>query len=415
MWAAQRSGDDVMRAAILAIGDELTCGYQLDTNSQTISQRLVTIPVDVVLHLGVGDDSAAIRTALEFAIDAAEVIVVTGGLGPTEDDLTRQMIAAHFGLGLVEDARALQLIRERFAQRGGRMPETNRIQAQVPVGSQIIQNSRGTAAGFYLLARGKHIFAVPGVPFEMLGMLENFIIPTLRGLVDQGRYVQREAVKVYGIPESEINERIRPMLARDRNPLLGLLPNLGTITIEIVATADSPEYVRELVEDDLLQLRTEFGDCIISEDGSDLPQVVGSLMKERSLTISSAELGTGGLLAARLTEPKDSQYWFRGGFAVHRGNLDTNAPSQSSEAALSLARFARKETRSDVGLGIGEIVSGGAPTGNSYVVCAVAVDIRGHAVCRQFNFRTERAREWAADAALAMVRAELLNSSHQSC
>ena len=254
-----------MKAAILAIGDELTCGYQLDTNSQAISQQLVTVPVDVVLHLSVGDDPSAIRSALQYAVNSVDILVVTGGLGPTEDDLTRQLISSHFDLSLVENKDALQMIEERFAQRGRQMPESNRIQAQIPAGSQIIQNSRGTAAGFYIVLNGMHIFATPGVPFEMIGMLEGFIMPTLQGVVGQGRHVQRSVVKVYGIPESEINERVRPMLARERNPLLGLLPNRGTITVEVVATADSCEHTQTLIEEDLATLRTEFGCSIISE------------------------------------------------------------------------------------------------------------------------------------------------------
>jgi nicotinamide-nucleotide amidase len=217
-----------MRAAILTIGDELTCGYRLDTNSQVLSRRLALLPADVILHLSVGDDLEAIHRGLDVALEAADVVVITGGLGPTEDDLTRQTVAAHFGLGLVEDAEALARIRERFARFRRTMPESNRIQAQVPAGSTVIYNERGTAAGFYLPTGGKHIFVTPGIPYEMEGMLEGFILPRLRALVEDGRHVQRAALKVYGLPESEINERIRPMLARDRNPLLGLLPHRGS-------------------------------------------------------------------------------------------------------------------------------------------------------------------------------------------
>jgi len=165
-----------VKAAILTIGDELTCGYRLDTNSQAISRRLTLLPIEVILHLTVGDDLGAIRHALRTVLDAADVVIVTGGLGPTEDDLTSQAIAAHFGLELVEDAEALARIRERFAHRGRTMPESNRVQAQVPAGSTIIYNERGTAAGFYLPVDGKHLFVTPGIPYEMEGMLEGFIL-----------------------------------------------------------------------------------------------------------------------------------------------------------------------------------------------------------------------------------------------
>ena len=182
-----------MKAAILTIGDELTCGYRLDTNSKTISRRLATVPLDVILHLTVEDDTEAIHKGLRTALDAAGVVIATGGLGPTEDDLTRQAVATYFGLELVEDAGALARIRERFARRGRGMPESNRVQAQVPAGSTIIYNDRGTAAGFYLPADGKHLFVTPGIPYEMEGMLEEFILPYLRELVGAGRHVRRDA------------------------------------------------------------------------------------------------------------------------------------------------------------------------------------------------------------------------------
>jgi competence/damage-inducible protein CinA-like protein len=402
-----------VKAAILAIGDELTCGYQLDTNSQAISQQLVTIPVDVVLHLSVGDDPSEIRNALQYATDSVEILVVTGGLGPTEDDLTRQLIASHYDLSLVEDKDALQMIEERFAQRGRQMPKTNRIQAQIPAGSQIIQNRRGTAAGFYLVANGRHIFATPGVPFEMLGMLEGFIVPTLQRVVGQGRYVQRRVVKVYGIPESEINERIRPLLARGRNPLLGLLPNRGTITIEITATADSHAHAQPLIEEDLAALRTEFSNSIISEDGSDLPQVVGKLLTHRNLTISTAEIGTGGLLAARLSESKESQHWFSEGQVLGANTPDSGISPQSPENARQLALLARETAHSDIGVGIAGITENESSTRNSYARVNIAVNISGRITVRSFNFRSERVREWAADAAIAMVRECLLDGSRQ--
>jgi nicotinamide-nucleotide amidase len=286
-----------LKAAILAIGDELTCGYRLDTNSQAISRRLTLLPAEVILHVTANDVPEIIQEGLRTALNAADVVVVTGGLGPTEDDLTRQVIAAHFGLELLEDAEALVHIRERFARFGREMPESNRIQAQAPAGSQIIYNERGTAAGFYLPIGEKHIFVTPGIPYEMEGMLEGFILPRLQELVGANHHVQRAALKVYGLPESGINERIRPMMARGRNPLLGLLPHRGTITIEVVAAGNTSEEAERLLEADLAALRAELGRYIISEDERELPQVVADLLVERGLTIAAAELGTGGLVA----------------------------------------------------------------------------------------------------------------------
>jgi nicotinamide-nucleotide amidase len=418
-----------LRAAILAIGDELTCGYRLDTNSQAISRRLAAVPVQVVLHLTVGDTVDDIQRGLRIVLDAADVVIATGGLGPTEDDLTRQTIAAHFGLGLVEDAEALASVRARFAHRGRTMPESNRVQAQVPAGSQIIYNDRGTAAGFYLPVKGKssnpppgggpggekHIFVTPGIPYEMAGMLEGFILPRLRELVDAGQHVRRAALKVYGLPESEINERVRPMLARDRNPLLGLLPRRGTITVEVVATGATAEDAEALVEADLAALRAELGRYVISEDDRDLPQVVADMLVERGLTIATAELGTGGLVAAQLTGPEGSERWFRRG-AIWGSVQEVPGSGERShlegeDDALAMADAIRRAAGADVGVGVGAItVPEDSTPGRPYGVVDVAVNVRGTGTCRRLSFSGDRVRvrEWAADGALALVRLWLL-------
>ena len=399
-----------MKVTILTIGDELTCGYRLDTNSQTISRRLISVPAEVVLHLTVNDDMGAIHRGLRAALGAADVVIVTGGLGPTEDDLTRQSIAACFGLELVEDAKALAYMRERFARRGRTMPESNRVQAQSPAGSTIIQNDRGTAAGFYLPVSGKHIFVTPGIPYEMEGMLDTFILPRLQELVGAGRHVRRAALKVYGLPESEINERIRPLLARGRNPLLGLLPRRGTITVEVVATGNTPEEAEALLAADLAALRAELGQYIISEDGRDLPQVVADLLIEHGLTIATAELGTGGLVAARLTETRGSEDWFRRSMIFPE--TDTLGRRKKSrltyeDDTLTMASAIRQAVDADIGVGVGEItVPEDSTPWRPYGVVHVAVNLRGRETCRRLSFNGDRARvrELAADAALALVR-----------
>jgi nicotinamide-nucleotide amidase len=358
-----------MKASILAVGDELTCGYRLDTNSQAISRRLASVPIEVILHLTVGDDLEVIQRRLRTALEAADVVIITGGLGPTDDDLTRQAVADCFDLGLVENAAALTRLQERFIRRGRTMPESNLIQAQMPAGSQIILNGRGTAAGFYLPTDGKHIFVTPGIPYEMDGMLEGFILPRLRELVGDGHHVRRAALKVYGLPESGINERIRPMMARDRNPLLGLLPHRGTITIEVVANGATGQEAEALMEADLAALRAELGRQVISEDERDLPQVVADLLVERGLTI-----------------------------------------------ALVMANGIRQAGDADIGVGVGPIIIPEDSTPEQpYGAVHVAVNLRGQETCRKISFNGDRSRvrEWAADAALALVRLWVLQQSQQ--
>jgi len=405
-----------MKAAILTIGDELTSGYRLDTNSQTIAAQLTPLPVDVAVHVSVGDAPAIIEAGLQMALEAADCVIVTGGLGPTEDDLTRQVISAYFGLELVENAEALERMVQRYVRRGRRMPESNRIQALVPRGCQIIQNGRGTAAGFYIQAGGKHVFVTPGIPFEMQGMLEDFILPRIVALLGGDRVVRQAFIKVYGLPESEINERIRPMVIRGRNPLLGLLPHQGTITIELTAYAENGRGAEELIQADVASLRDALGLCIISDDGRDLPQVVGDLLLERGLTISTAEEGTAGLLAARLTAPLQSQAWFRGGTAQSADSAahEPQATSATREAAaLGLARNARTISGADIAVGVGPVVFPPDSTSERpYGTVYVAVDLGSRQSVRELSFTRDRVRirEWVADAALAQVRLALLDA-----
>lgn len=404
-----------MRAAVLAIGDELTCGYRLDTNSQAISRRLASVPMEVVVHLTVSDDREAIQWGLRTVLQVADVVVVTGGLGPTEDDMTRRAIAAYFDLELVDDAEALACIQARFAHRGRTMPESNRVQAQVPAGSRIIYNRRGTAAGFYLSMEGAHIFVTPGIPYEMEGMLERFILPRIQKLVGAGYHIRRAALKIYGIAESEINERIRPMLARDRNPLLGLLPSRGTITIELVSVASTPEEAEALIETDLVTLQAEFGRYVISQDERGLPQVVADLLAQRGLAVATVELGTGGLVAARLTEPDGSERWFRRsltfGSEWEASGAGKNNPLSARDDVLAMARAIRQAAGADVGVGVGAIaIPEDSRPDRLYGVLHVAVSMESNETCRRLSFNggRVRVREWAADAALALVRLQLL-------
>jgi len=375
------------------------------------------VPLDVVLHLSVGDDPAAIHRGLDFALGAAEVVIVTGGLGPTEDDLTRQVVADHFGLELVEDGEALARIRERFAHRGLEMPESNRVQAHVPAGSQIIQNDRGTAPGFYLQQGDNHLFATPGIPYEMEGMLETFILPRLRELVGTGRRVRRAALKVYGLPESEINERLRPLMARGRNPLLGLLPHRGTITVEVVAMGEGQEEAEALLAADLALLRERLGRYIISEDGRELPQVVADLLAGRGLTVATGEVGTGGLVAALLTQPEGFERWFRLGlvFGTEQqalGQVEQHRPTVEG-GTLVMAAAVRQVAGADIGVGVGPVVTpeDSTPT-RPYGTVRVAVDMEGRELSRQFRFNghRDRVRRWAADGALALIRDLLYNT-----
>ncbi len=399
-----------MRAAILTTGDELTSGYRLDTNSQTIARRLATVPLETVLHLTVGDDLEAIQAGLRTAMAAAEVVIVSGGLGPTEDDLTRQAVATFFDRPLVEDREALEQIRERFARRGRPMPERNRVQAQLPAGSRPIPNERGTAIGFYLQEENLHLFVVPGVPYEMEGMLESFILPRLRELVGGNEAVLRGVVRLFGPTESEVAERIRPMLGRERNPLLGLLPHRGTITVEVVARGTTAGAAERLLAADIAALQEAFGQAVLCTDERDLPQVVGDLLAEHGLTLAVAETagGTGGLVVARLTEAEGSSRWLREARVVEAGG--------SEERVTTLASRIRQEAGASIGLATGDLLlPPDAPPNRPYGVLTVAMDRDGRGATHRFSYSGDRirVRELAVEATLNLLRLEILSLTGQ--
>jgi len=398
-----------LNAAILTVGDELVSGYRLDTNSQSIAQRLGLLAIDVVALASVRDELEDIQRGLRCSLEAADIVIITGGLGPTEDDMTRQAVAAYFERGLMEDEDARRHIVDRFVHRGP-IPDSNWGQALVPAGSEPIQNERGTAAGFYLQADDKHVFATPGIPYEMEGMLKGFILPRLREIVGDGWYIRQADVKVYGLPESEINDRLGPLMERGRNPLLGLLPHLGTITIDLVAAAETPEQAEELLETDRRALRERLGTHIISENGRDLPEVVADLLVEHDLSIATTEVGTGGVLVARLTEPPTNGRWFLQGTVVSVDSIESDLANET-EAAYGLARQAKKATGADVGIGIGPLsVDENETSGRSTTGAHVVVSIGSREVCRwiQFSRGRQRVRRWIADATLNLLRLELL-------
>jgi len=233
--------------------------------------------------------------------------------------------------------------------------------------------------------------------------------------VEDSRHVRRAVLKVYGLPESGINERIRPLMARGRNPLLGLLPHRGTITIEVVAAGSTPEEAEALIEADLMTLRAELGRYVISEDGRDLPQVVADLLVERGLTVATVELGSGGLVAARLTEPEGSERWFRRSVVPDLELASLGLPKDQSltdeGTALTMASVARRATEADIGVGVGAIaVPKDSTTERPYGMVHVAVNVQVGETCRRLSFNGDRARvrQWAADGALALVRLRVL-------
>ncbi|HUG93097.1 MAG TPA: CinA family nicotinamide mononucleotide deamidase-related protein [Planctomycetaceae bacterium] len=297
-----------MHAEIIAVGSELTSGASLDTNSQWLSQRLADAGVPVRRHTAVADEIDEMLAAFREAAARADVVIVTGGLGPTLDDLTRQALAALADVELKLHEPSLAFIREFFARRRRPMPERNTIQAMFPAGSEPIPNPRGTAPGIWMEHRtpGRErpclIAALPGVPSEMKPMFEAQVHPRL---AVSGRTIVRHEIHCFGAGESAIEELLGDLTARGRDPEVGITAHEATITLRIAAQGATPDECRAKVDAAATLIRERLGPLVFGEQGERLEQVVLRMLAGRGLTLATCEVGTAGLLAQWLTDVPD--------------------------------------------------------------------------------------------------------------
>ena len=285
----------------------------MDTNASWMSQRLAETGVDVYYKSTVGDNWGRIETAIRLAMSRADVIVMTGGLGPTEDDLTRDVLSAVLRRPLRLDTAILVHIEERFARRRVPMPPNNRKQAMVPEGAVVLHNPRGTAPGLLIREGGRVFVCMPGVPSEMKPMLLEQVIPVIRDAFGiQSRIISR-VLKTCGISESTLDMRIGDYFREMRNPTIGVLAHMGEIHVRLTCKGQEPAEIQRLLDDLESKVRERLGHLVFGRDDEKLEAVVGRLLRERNATLALAESCTGGLVASRLTDiPGSSDYVERG-------------------------------------------------------------------------------------------------------
>src|SRR6185503_2580201 len=305
-----------MNACIVAVGSEMLTPFRVDTNSLFITERLNAIGCDVRLKAVVGDDVGELARLLEEALAWAGLIVITGGLGPTEDDITRDAVARVLGVPLDVDERVVDHIRDRFARRGMTMPEINRRQAMVPRGATVLPNPNGTAPGLWLEQGSAAIVLLPGPPREMKPMLESVIAERL-AIKTGGAGLFRRVLKITGRAESDVDAQAQPVYGKwtaQAVPInTTILAVLGQIELHLTAQAMSRTDADGALDPAVRELQDALGPSVYSVDGRSLEAVVGDLLRERKLTIAVAESCTGGLLSSRLTDvPGSSDYVERG-------------------------------------------------------------------------------------------------------
>ncbi|HXY36358.1 MAG TPA: CinA family nicotinamide mononucleotide deamidase-related protein [Planctomycetaceae bacterium] len=307
-----------MYAEIISVGTELTTGASLDTNSQWLSLELAAIGIPVSYHTTVADDMAALVGVIRTAAQRSEIIILTGGLGPTLDDLTRQALAEVLGVELVLDPASLEFIRALFARFKREMPERNVIQAHFPAGTQPIPNLRGTAPGIWARiprpGGGESLFAaLPGVPSEMKRMFAQEVVPRLP---TGSRVIRRARINCFGVGESQAEAMLGDLTARGRDPEIGITVHEATITLRIVAHGDTVDACDSKIAAAKSAIRERMGDLVFGEEDEELEHVVLRLLRERGNTLATAEIGTGGLLARRITEVPGYENVFRGGIVA---------------------------------------------------------------------------------------------------
>lgn len=290
-----------MIAEVIAVGDELTSGQRLDTNSQWLSQRLGEIGIPVLFHSTVGDDMAACVSVFRNAMARANLIVATGGLGPTADDLTRDAIAQAAGVELKLEQDLLDHIEQMFTRRGRTMPERNRIQAMMPTGSQSIPNPHGTAPGVDICTQitnnTARTFALPGVPAEMKEMWDQTVVDRIRGIPEiPNKVIRHHCLKCFGIGESHCEELMPDLIRRGRTPSVGITVHRGTITLRITAVGDSDEACKSQMTSTINTIHECLGDLVFGQEDDELADVTLGLLQDRRETVAVCEWGTAGLL-----------------------------------------------------------------------------------------------------------------------
>jgi nicotinamide-nucleotide amidase len=344
-------------AAIISVGNELLNGNTVDTNSNWLCGRLLSISVPVVYCCAVGDTIGEIKNAIEYVSGKADIILITGGLGPTDDDLTRQAIAEFLGVKLEYHSEIDEKIKKFFAAIKHRMVEKNKIQAFLPAGTSEIENELGTAPGIFYQSNKKIIAAFPGVPSEMKQMFDKSIMPRLKKF-SKGDVLIMRKIRCIGAGESTIAQMLGDLMNRDRNPLINCTVDCGIITLHIIAREKDKHSAEIMAAKDIERLRGILGELIYGLDEQSLADVVGRKLLEKKKTLATAESCTGGLIAKMITDVPGSSRYFTYGWITYSNEakiseigvnkeLIEKYGAVSSEVARAMAAGARKKANSD--------------------------------------------------------------------
>ena len=414
-----------MNCEIIAVGSELLTPFRQDTNSLFLTERLLQLGVNVVFKTIVGDRLAHLTSALRIALERTDIVITMGGLGPTEDDLTRQAVAEALGIRLRRNPEIIGALYARFAARRAQMTENNARQADVLDGSVILQNDRGTAPGQWLdTVHGGHrklVILLPGPPSEVKAMFDLQCMERLRATVPR-RSIATRTLKLAMIGESQADARIAPIYTKYRDVETTILAHTGDITLNLICAKGDQETAQARVDELAGKIEEEMEEFLYSSQAESLEQIVLYYLGMHAATLAVAESCTWGLVAQRLTSISGSSRSFLGGAVVYSDNLKTlfaDVPKSlierngavSKEVAGALAEGIRRNTAATFGLGVTGIAGPGGgseekPVGLVYV--AVTDGKQTEVVERRFGGDREHIRAWTSQQALDMVRRRLM-------
>jgi nicotinamide-nucleotide amidase len=412
-----------LTAEILCIGTELLLGHVVDTNSAYIGRKLAGIGINLYHKTTVGDNKSRAAAELREALKRTDLVIVTGGLGPTEDDITREVVSEVFGVPLVRSDEALSHASS-LLKRWGHQEQTSLIPlAKVPEGAGLIPNPRGTACGIIMDKMGKRVICLPGVPGEMQAMMELTVIPYLAGLAGKGEVIASKALRICGPGEAEIEDRIRHLLHGKSNPTIAPLVSLGEVMLRITAKASSTGEADAMIDQTEAELRKHLGYDIYGTEDDEIQHAVVRLLEERHMRCAVAESVTGGLISHKLTEVPGCS----GVLGLAVTSYSNNAKIRilgvpddkvqkhgavSREIALAMARGVLSLSSADVAISTTG-VAGPATDDHMHGVGLVYVALawKNGITCGRFQFFGTRSeiKERAAKRALDMLRRHLLN------
>jgi nicotinamide-nucleotide amidase len=407
----------IMKAELIFTGTEVLLGHILNTHAQYLGVKLSGMGIEIILNTTVGDSRELMLSVLRQALERSELIIITGGLGPTTDDLTAEVVADVLRVPLIQDQESLHAIKDIFQSRSMNMPQSNVKQTYFPQGSIILPNGNGTAPGALIERNNKIIILLPGPPHELKPMFEDSVVPLLSGKISSSEVVKYRIFKLTGISESAVQDLLKD-LGGQGNPGIAYMAKPGEIQVRISARAADDEQAEGLLEELSGKIKLLLDKYIFALDEEILEEQVGKLLLENGLTLGTAESCTGGMIASRLTDIPGSSEYFKGGIVSYTNEVKNRVlgvgqeilntfGAVSGETAGAMARGAREKTNADLGLSVTGVAGPGGgtakkPRGLVYIALAAADKV----ICREYHFAGSRAavRQGSVNSALNLLR-----------